>query len=138
MTTWQELDIAHIREAGAFELCVWPLSGDGLFQAWVSIPADGDAVITTAGKNLPYIKGLPTVEEAKKAIERRFEIFLQEALDEIRPAKDEKILIALHQIAELGAHPLTRYGCKTRHDFIRHVDKMWQIALAAITEREKQ
>lgn len=46
----------------------------------------------------------------------------------------EKTLNALHEIAELGANPLTKYGCKTREDLMRHMDKMWIAALNAIKE----
>lgn len=44
----------------------------------------------------------------------------------------KRSLTALHEIAELGANPLTKYGCKTRKDLMRHMDKMWIAALSAI------
>lgn len=50
---------------------------------------------------------------------------------------ESEALTALYQIARLGARPITEYGCKTRKDFMLHVDKMWQIALAVIEESEK-
>lgn len=34
----------------------------------------------------------------------------------------------LKAIAKLGANPITEQGCYTRADYMRLVDKMWQIA----------
>jgi len=43
---------------------------------------------------------------------------------------------ALKRIANLGANPITRHGCVTRTDFMRHCDKMWRIALEEIRKLE--
>lgn len=45
---------------------------------------------------------------------------------------NDHLLLALHEINRLGANPITQYDCKSRADFMRHVDKMREIAFEAI------
>jgi len=58
--------------------------------------------------------------------------FLKEEGKEKGDYQLDTFTTALAEIASLGANPTTKYGCKSRADFIRHVDKMWQIAYDAL------
>ena len=37
------------------------------------------------------------------------------------------LLKTIQEIAKMSAHPITQYGCETRQDFMRHLDKILEI-----------
>lgn len=45
---------------------------------------------------------------------------------------------ALHEICELGAKTVTKYQCRERIDFIRHIDKMYTIAFDVLKGEETE
>ena len=49
-----------------------------------------------------------------------------------------KLEDALHEIAELGANAFSKYGCKSRADLIRHMDKMWEVAFDALKVQKEE
>lgn len=71
---WIKTQTCHVLQVGDFQLCVWPLSGDGPFELRVVIPIDGNSNV------LPCLLPLPTVALAKTNIVERFREFLTDTL----------------------------------------------------------
>lgn len=46
--------------------------------------------------------------------------------------RQDILTAALEEIARMGANPITKYGCQSRLDFMRHAEQMWQIAWNAL------
>lgn len=80
--TWKKTYTCHVLRVGVFQLCVWPVSGKGPFEAWTVIPDDGNSTV------LPSVSALDSVDEAKTVIIKRFKRVLTEALVDIYSCLD--------------------------------------------------